>query len=794
MTLAAGSRLGPYEILSPLGAGGMGEVYRARDPRLGREVAIKVLPASFSADPDRLRRFEQEARAAGILNHPNITAVYDIGTHDGAPYVVQELLEGETLRSRLAGGAFTPRKALGHALQIANGLAAAHEKGIVHRDLKPENVFVTSDGRVKLLDFGLAKLTETPGSTGGTNLPTAAPATEPGMVLGTLGYMSPEQVRGKPADARSDIFSFGAILYEMLSGRRAFHGDSAADTMSAILLKEPVELSTSNRDVSPGLERVVHHCLEKNPEQRFQSARDLAFDLESLSDVSGLSQTRRASADGVPLLPRMPLLAALAVAAAVGVGIFLWARSHSGRRPVDSIAVLPFANATHDPNADYLGDGITESIINSLSRLPELRVAARSTALHYKGRDDDPQKVGKELNVRAVVSGKVLQRGNTLSIQADLVDTSSGAQLWGDHYERKASDILAVQEEIAREISEKLRLRLTGEDKAKLKKRDTENTEAYHLYMKGRYAWDKRTEDSLRESIEDFQRAIDKDPGYALAYAGLADTYAVMPSYSMISPGEAYPKARAAARKALEIDEGLAPAHATLGISLNTYDRDWAGSEAEFKKSIALDPGYATGRHWYALLLMNQGRFAEAEDEMRRAVEADPFSGVIQSNFCRLLILSRQYDRAIEQGRKAVATAPASQVPRNFLGQAYAAKKQDAQAISEWQEAAKLAGRSPLGLMFLGRVQALEGHRAEALQTIEDMKALSAQRYVSPAFLAYVFTMLGEKNQTLDWLEKGVEDRSFDVLFLNSDPNFDWLRQEPRFQDILRRIGLPTLH
>src|SRR6266540_2972208 len=451
MTLASGSRLGPYEVLSPIGAGGMGEVYRARDPRLGREVAIKVLPASLSQDVDRLRRFEQEARAAGALNHPNITAVYDIGSAEGSPYIVTELLEGETLRGRLGVGALSPRKATDYAVQLAKGLAAAHEKGIVHRDLKPENLFVTRDGRIKILDFGLAKLKQPEERAGKSDLLTATAGTEPGVVMGTMGYMSPEQVRGRSADARSDIFSFGAILYEMLSGKRAFRGDSAADTMSAILKEDPPDLSVTNQNISPGLERIVRHCLEKNPEQRFHSAHDLAFDLETLSDIPGLAQAGRAApAAGSRRARWTPIIGGAVAAALALAALILWPRGRA--RSIDSIAVLPFVNASRDPNSEYLSDGITESIINSLSRLSQLRVAARSTVFRYKGRDEDPQKVGRELNVRAVVSGKVVQRSDTLVIQADLVDSANGSQLWGDHYDRKLSDILSVQEEIAKEI------------------------------------------------------------------------------------------------------------------------------------------------------------------------------------------------------------------------------------------------------------------------------------------------------------------------------------------------------
>jgi len=784
MSLAAGDRIGPYEILAPLGAGGMGEVYRAKDPRLGREVAVKVLPAFFAANADRLRRFEQEARAAGILNHPNITAVYDIGEQDGAPYVVEELLEGETLRARLAGGAFTPRKALDHALQIANGLAAAHEKGIVHRDLKPENVFVTRDGRVKILDFGLAKLTQQENQTPETNLPTASAGTEPGMILGTLGYMSPEQVRGKPADPRSDIFAFGAILYEMLSGRRAFHGDSAADTMSAILKEDPPDLSQTSPGIAPGLDRVVRHCLEKNPEERFQSARDLAFDLETLSDVSAPA----AAPPGPPTggLRRFALpVTALAVAVAIAAGAYLALRPRRGA--IDSIAVLPFVNASADPNNEYLSDGITETLINSLSQLPRLRVAARTISFRYKGRDADPQKAGRELNVRAVLSGKVLQRGDTLSIQADLVDVASGSQLWGDHYDRKLSDVLAVQEAIAKEISEKLRFRLTGEEKKRLAKRSTESTEAYQLYLKGRHSWEKRTPEALRESLDYFNRAIDKDPSYALAYAGLADVYAVLSSYSLMSPRDSFPKARAAATRALEIDDGLARAHATLGNVLFCYDWNWTAGEAELKKAILLDPSYPTAYHWYGVLLAGRGRFDEALEQLHRARDLDPFSSVIQGNIARAHYFAGHLDQAISEGRKT-EFGPG----HVSAAQAYQAKQMPDEARVEYQKAVEIMSVAPVGLMFRGQAEAAAGRRSEALKTIEEMKTLAQRRYVSPAYVAQVYMDLGERDRALEWLEKAFADHSWDLIFLGVNPHYTPLRTDPRFADLLRRLNLAS--
>ena len=785
MALNTGSRLGPYEISAPLGAGGMGEVYRARDAKLKRDVAIKVLPQSLAQDPDALARFEREALAVAALSHPNILSIFDFGNQGGVAYAVMELLEGETLRGKLDAGPISQKQAVDYALQVAKGLSAAHDKGVVHRDLKPENLFVTNDGHLKILDFGLAKRVEAVAPGKQTSAPTASGYTEAGTVMGTVGYMSPEQVKGLPVDHRSDLFSFGTILYEMLSGKRAFKRDSSAETMAAILMQEPPELSESGRNISPALDRVVRHCLEKNRERRFQSARDIEFALEEMSSPMVTSAAQLAT----PRTAKRKVLIAAAVVVVLGVAtaaLLLRPRP----KPIDSIAVLPFVNGSHDPNAEYLSDGITESIINSLSRLSQLRVAARSTVFRYKGRDEDPQKAGRDLNVRAVVSGKVMQRGDTLVVQADLVDIANGSQIWGDHYDRKLSDILTVQEEIAKEISEKLRLRLTGAEKEQLRKRYTANTEAYQLYLKGRYAWEKRTESGIQQSVEFFQQSIEKDPGYALAYAGLADSYAVMSSYSVMSPAESFPRARAAARKALEIDEGLAQAHATLGFVLTDYDHNWSAAESEFKRAIELAPTYATAHFWYGLLLGALGRSEECLTEFRRARELDPFSAIIQANSFRQLVCARQYDRAIEEGRKAIETSPNFGVAHRFLAEAYQAKKMTLQAVAEYQAAAKLIGRSPRGLLCLGRAQALSGRRSEALQTIEEMKVMATHRYVAPSLFAMVFYTLGDKDKALDWWAKAVEDRSYEVIFLKVDPLNDDLRDDPRFVDLLRKAGL----
>jgi eukaryotic-like serine/threonine-protein kinase len=794
MTLAAGTRLGPYEILAPLGAGGMGEVYRARDERLKRDVAIKVLPVSFSTDPDRLRRFEQEAQAASSLNHPNILAIFDIGISGDAPYIVSELLEGETLRARLAGGAFTPRKALGHALQIAHGLAAAHEKGIVHRDLKPENIFVTKDGRIKVLDFGLAKLTQPETGTGPQSaLPTMSGGTEPGVVLGTLGYMSPEQVRGKSADARSDIFSFGAILYEMLSGKRAFHGDSAADTMSAILIRDPPDLSLTNQNISPGLERVVRHCLEKDPEQRFHSAHDLAFDLEALSDVStptpasaGLRAMARPRAR--TLVWAVGLAAALA-ALAVAV---LWLRP--GARTIDSLAVLPFVNAGGDPNAEYLSDGITESLINSASQIPGIKVVSRASAFHYKGKDVGAKTVGRELGVRAVLTGRIVQRGNLLSIRAELVDARDDTHLWGEEYNRRLSDILAVQEEIVRDISGKLRQRLTGEEKKRLTKRYTENTEAYALYLKGRYHWNKRIGEDIQTGIGYFQQAIEKDPTYALAYAGLADSYVILNQYAGLPSRGTFPKAKAAAMKALEIDDTLAQAHAALALVHVEFDWDFSSAEKEFRRAIELDPKYPTAHHWYSLYLSWLGRHEQAIAEAERANELDPLSPIISNIRAAAFNQARQSDRAIEASRKALELDKGFSQALISLGLALEQEKMYPEAIAAFEEAVRLSRRSIQAVANLGHAYAVSGRREEATRLIEELNGWSERGYDPLANIALVYAGLGQNEEAMRWLEKAYQARSAWLIFLalKVNPRWDALRSDARFQDLLRRIGFPS--
>ena len=623
MPLSAGARLGPYEILSPLGAGGMGEVYRARDTRLDRDVAIKVLPEQLAGSAEALSRFEREAKAVAALSHPNILAIHDFGDDHGVRFVVTELLDGETLRARIAQERLAWRKAVEIGIAVADGLAAAHAKGIVHRDLKPENIFLTSSGLVKILDFGLAR-TDPVLPEDATSIQTASMRTEAGTVLGTVGYMSPEQVSGEAVDARSDIFSFGCVLYEMIAGRRAFLGKSAGETLASILRDHPPEFAVLGIALLPALERIATRCLDKSRDERFQSARDLAFHLKEISSGS--------------------------IGAAVSSG------KHGPA--IESIAVLPFLNVSGDPDAEYLSDGIAESIIHGLSRLPNLRVMARSTLSRYKGREIDPQAVGEELKVRAVLTGRVFHRGEALVIKTELVDVRDGSQIWGENYNRKFADILALEEEISREISGKLRLKVTGEEAQRFTRRATESPEAYRLYLKGLFYWNKRTADGLRKGIELFQEAIEVDPEYALAYAGIAHSYNQLGFYQFLAPRDAFPRAKAAATRALELDAALGEARTVLAVVHFWYDWDWAAAEDEFRRAIAASPDFVHVHHFFGIFLTARESFEEGIREVDRAVELDPLSLPARASRGFCLYLGRRCDESIGELEKILELDP----------------------------------------------------------------------------------------------------------------------------------------
>ena len=757
MSLPTGSRLGPYQILSPLGQGGMGEVYRAKDERLGREVAIKVLPDRLVADADLVRRFEQEARAVAALSHPNVLTLFDIGREGGRLYAVLELLEGETLRTRLAYSAPSWSKAVEIAIAVAEGLSAAHSRGIIHRDLKPENIFLTSDGRVKILDFGLARWEPpTPAAEETTSAPTAAGGTEPGWTMGTLGYMSPEQVHGDKAEVPSDLFSLGCVLYEVAAGRKAFSGRTSAEIMAAVLRDPAPELSVAAPEAPAELTRIVAHCLEKQPGMRFQSARDLVFALRAVAS------------------------------AAAGPRV-----SSGRRRSIESIAVLPLVNAGGDAEAEYLSDGITETIISRLSRLSGLRVMSWSSVFRYKGKDVDPIAAGRELNVGAVVSGRVLHRGDDLVVRAELVDLSDGSQLWGEHYNRKMADVFSIENEIATQISENLRLKLTGEEKQSLTRGATRSADAYRLYLQGRFHWNKRTGDGIRKGIEYFRRAIDVDTAFALAYVGVAHSYGVLGFHAIEAPGETFPKAKAAARRALEIDPTLAEARAPLSYALFYYDWNWADAQREILQCLEEAPSDATAPNYYASYLTALGRFDEALASWRRAQEIDPIAPVIRGGNGWTLFFARRYEEAIRESEKALEMDPAFPIALGVIGLASSKLSRYERAAEAIRKAIEPSS-STRYRADLATVYAKAGKPDEARSTLGELDELSRTRYASPYYLASAHAALGEIDVAFSLLEEAFAERSNGMTFLTTDPNLDDLRSDPRFAALVRRVGLAS--
>src|SRR5882724_1513214 len=817
VTASAGQVIGYYKIVALLDKGGMGEVYLATDTRSGREVALKLLPHSSISDQQRVRRFQQEARSILALNHPNIVTIYEIGQTGSAHFIVTERITGETLRQRLAGAPLEIPEALAIAIEVAKALEATHAAGIMHLDIKPENIMLRPDGYVKVLDFGIAKLTERQAPIISTEAATMMKIhTAPGVVMGTVYYMSPEQARGQEVDARTDIWSLGVVLYEMVAGRPPFKSETPNDVIALILQrgKEPLPLARSTPEAPPELQRIITKALQKERDKRYQTIKDLRLDLENLkqeeefeaklqqsvspepgSTTTGLPSSARTassaeySARGIRQhkLSVIIALAALLMSSAAIATYFYVTRS-------DSLAVMPFTyvntdpNVMADPDREYLSDGITESIINHLSQLPNLRVIPRSTVFHYKGKEADPQPVGHELGVRTVLIGRIIQRGDNLTVRTELVDVENNRQLWGEQYDRKVSDLLALQTEISEEISNKLRLRwLTKTERQQITRNYTENTEAYQLYLKGRYYWNKRTSEGLSKAAVFFEQAIEKDPNYALAYSGLADSYSV--PQNPIAPRDRMPKAKAAAMKAIELDDTLAEAHASLGNVKHIYDWDFAGAEKEFKRAIELNSNYTSAHHFYALLLASLGRWQEANDQIKRALELEPFSLIINSSAGRILYLEREYDQAIEQLRKALELDPNFARAHFFLGQVYQEKGLNEQAIAEFQKALQLDVNQYL-LAGLGYAYATSGKRDEAMKVLDQLKDLSKQRYASSYGVAIIHLGLGEKDAAFESLEKAYQERSEGLSSLMVEPRWDSLRADPRFADLMRRVGL----
>ncbi len=763
MTLASGTRLGPYILVSRIGAGGMGEVYLAEDPRLGRNLAIKLLP-SLNQDPERLQRFVREAKAASALNHPNILTVYEVGHTEDSYYLATEFIGGITLRERMGGVAMPVREVADIAVQVSLGLAAAHAAGIIHRDIKPENILIRPDGLAKIVDFGLAKVAvvSTPAGHQDTGNTTDMD-TSPGMILGTVAYMSPEQVRGQEVDARSDIFSLGALLYEMLTGKPSFSGATSSDLIASILTAEPRPLRQESPDVPPKLESIVRRMMHKDSEERYQDIREVLADLTAARRELELERERLQT-------PRRSLKQGPAGA-------------------IKSIAVLPFLNVNGDPEAEYLSDGLTESLINNLSRLPHLKVISHSVISHYKGKAPEVQQVGRVLKVQALLTGRVAHQGGQISVSTELVSVRDVRQLWGSRYDRRLSEALSLQQEITVSVSEKLGQPVTRDDKKRLQQVSTENKEAYHLYLKGRHWLGKRTRDAQKKALDYFTRAIELDPGYALAYDGLAQCYLL--TFLPLAPRDRMPRAKAAALKALEFDETNAEARTSLARTRWQYDWDWAGAEREFKLALEMNPGYATAHEWYSLFLVAAGRAEEAIAESKHAQESDPLSLAIHTNAGWVLYFAGRYDDAVAQIRKALEMDDSFPQAHRQLGRSYLQKGMVAEAVAELEKALQLSGGEPHDVAGVGHAYAVAGRRAEALEKLEELQKQSQRHYVLAYYGAEISAGLGDAEQTLKWLNRACDQREGLLLYLKVYPIFDPLRSDFRFRELLQRLAIP---
>jgi serine/threonine-protein kinase len=801
----ANSTIGHYRLLSLIGKGGMGEVYLAEDERLKRKLAIKLLPAAYTNDRERVRRFEQEARAASALNHPNITTIFEVGESPRGHFIAMEYVEGETLSKLIKNGPPEFDQIIAFSLQIADALDEAHSKGITHRDIKPDNVMTTPRGQIKVLDFGLAKIRQ----------PARMPANEedetvqtmgtaPGIVVGTLNYLSPEQVRGQEVDHRTDIFSFGIVLYEMATGRQPFAASSMTETMDRILHAQPAAMARFNYALPVEFDWIVRKCLEKDQERRYQSAHELLIDLKNLQRDS---QSDRLA----PLTSRMPqmnqtpvrrvwLPVALAAVVLTLVIVVVLTWQSAARRPVTpspteikSLAVLPLANLSGAAEQEYFSDGLTEALITDLSRFGALRVISRTSVMRYKNAPKPLPEIARELNVDGVIEGSVRRSGDRVSITAKLIHAPTDTHLWGTSYERDLRDVLALQREVARDVAERIRLRLTPEESSLLAGGRKINPAAHESYLQGRYHWNKRTADDLDKAITFFQEAVRLEPDYASAWVGLADSYNLLTPYRNLPASQSYPKSKEAALRALALDPALGEAHAALGVVRGEYDWDWAAAERDFKRALELSPNYAPARQWYAEFLTRQRRFDEALREAERAAELDPLSLIVNAVVGWVHLYSRQPDRAISQLQKTLALDAGFIPARGYLGMAYLQKDDYARAEEELRQAYEISGRNPRYLAHLGVAHALAGKQNIARRDMTELHRLAAQHRVQPFLVASMHTALGENDRAFEWLERAYQERGVWMLFLNIDPLFDRLRSDARFAGLLARLKLAAI-